>query len=108
MAFIEDVADKLGVDVIVGPGITSMSPTSVLGMVAETKPVVIEGWGFTPTSFVRFGEMDGIVLTRTSSTQLTVMPPLHLPGKVDVLVGNEHGDWSEPGPKTKFTFEKVI
>ena len=103
---IHEVMRVLDVDVAVRPTITSLDPTSALASVGTFGSVVIEGFGFDDSPQVSFGGTQAIVIS-TGPERIEVIPPLHFPGDVDVIVSNRFGDQSEPNDASKFTYEEI-
>jgi len=104
---IEHVQDALQVDVAIAPEIININPRSALASVGTLGQITIDGWGFDCSPFVDFGGIPAPVISCTF-TQLVVVPPLHLPGTIDVRVTNPDGETSGTGPQTTFEYEPII
>jgi hypothetical protein len=71
------------------PQINNISPNRV--STTPSSNVTISGSNFTGTTSVTFGGVNGTLLTVVNENTITVRPPAHGPGVVDVVVTNPEG-----------------
>lgn len=101
---IDAVLNDLQMDVALAPTVTSVVPNTLAGTALTFGRVVIDGWGFDPSSQIAFGDSPVVWSTWVSASRMETTPPLGHFGTVDVRVSNKWGEWSSPGSDAKFLY----
>lgn len=99
------VKEALGVDIAVPPQVLGVDPDSALGTAATFGQVTIRGRGFVGPR-VEFDGLPVIATVTATEDTIVVIPPLHLPGQVDVRVRNADGELSAPSDLAVFRYDQ--